>query len=55
MASGSAIALQAIFYLVLSKDWFIFVLDNSLKGRKRINDLFCNLEAEIKRIKVENA
>lgn len=40
---------------IINKDWFIFVLDNSLKGRKRINDLFCNLEAEIKRIKVENA
>lgn len=40
---------------IINKDWFIFVLDNSLKGRKRINDLFCNLEKEIKRIKVRNA
>lgn len=40
---------------IRKKDWLIFVLDNSLKGRKRINDLFCNLETEIKRIKVKNA
>lgn len=40
---------------IIKKDWFIFVLDNSLKGRKRINDLFCNLEKEINKIKVQNA